>query len=369
MPFFSLLFPAARAQAGPLVYRCLAEQAATIADWTGLVETAEAQRVAPLFYAHARAAGMALPEETRLQLQGLSLRHRLAGQVREQVLEQILLNCQSAGIEVVLLKGAALAHLVYPQPGLRPMRDIDLLARPAQVRDLQRLLLEMGFAPEQAQPGGLVSTRHLPVLHRWDAGFLISVEVHDHLFDSTWRARPLQIDAWMDRARPFAFRGINACSLRLEDMLWHIYQHMINEEIRLIGIADLISLSEQFVEEIDWAEVRREYPGVLAALSLFHTLVPLDEHLVSLAGLQSVDLPAGVGEDLQGWPRVPLGQARALGLGSYLRRTFWPSEWWLRLYYGIENGRSIAFYRAWRHPFEVLRLILKHLEVRLRVGK
>ena len=39
-----------------------------------------------------------------------------------------------AGVPFLVLKGAALAHLVYGDPRLRPMRDVDLLIRKADGR-------------------------------------------------------------------------------------------------------------------------------------------------------------------------------------------------------------------------------------------
>src|SRR5205814_5284499 len=39
-----------------------------------------------------------------------------------------------AGIQAMLLKGVPLALLYYPQPGLRPMADVDLLVRAGEAR-------------------------------------------------------------------------------------------------------------------------------------------------------------------------------------------------------------------------------------------
>ena len=42
------------------------------------------------------------------------------------------------------LKGAALAHTVYPNRALRPMRDIDLLVRLAHTGAVEEFLVERG---------------------------------------------------------------------------------------------------------------------------------------------------------------------------------------------------------------------------------
>jgi hypothetical protein len=337
-----------------------------VSYWQRLVEFAEEQRMAPLFLAHARQAGVELPEEARLQLHGLSLRHTLASQARMQVLDEVLRASQAAGIEVVLLKGVAMAHLAYPRPGLRPMRDIDLLTRPGRAGDLQRLLVEMGFRPSPPQPGKPVSARHLNELSRPAGSFQVTVEVHDRLFDPTWRVRTPRIDTLIERARPFDLNGLAACSLGLEEMLWHTYQHMINEEIRLIGVADLISLSEKFVDEIDWERIQRCYPGILRALALFHPYSPLDKRLIQQARIPTLGRPVTIGADLKGWPRIPVSKLRELGTGRFLRETIWPSEWWLYLYYAIKNRRLVALYRWLVHPFELVRLAAHHILLRFK---
>ena len=50
----------------------------------------------------------------------------------------------AAGIEVALLKGAALASTVYGSFGARPMNDVDVLVHPDRADDAKRLLLGAG---------------------------------------------------------------------------------------------------------------------------------------------------------------------------------------------------------------------------------
>jgi len=72
-----------------------------------------------------------------------------------QVLADILTCYQAAGIDVLVLKGAALAHLVYPQPVLRPMRDIDILVRAEDVYRAYARLPEIGFTPPRRRRAGV----------------------------------------------------------------------------------------------------------------------------------------------------------------------------------------------------------------------
>lgn len=50
-----------------------------------------------------------------------------------------------APLEAIVFKGAALAELIYPSPGDRPMTDVDLLVRPDAAPEAARRLLALGY--------------------------------------------------------------------------------------------------------------------------------------------------------------------------------------------------------------------------------
>jgi REP element-mobilizing transposase RayT len=156
-PFFPLLAVCARAQTHPAQATLLRKHAQALQQWDGLPDRAEAHGLVPLLYNHLQAAGIAIPPTIKQQLQGYYMQHAHATRVRTQVLSDILTCFQAAGIDVLVLKGAALAHLVYPQPVLRPMRDIDILVRAEEVYRAYALLPSIGFTP----PQGATQTRRV----------------------------------------------------------------------------------------------------------------------------------------------------------------------------------------------------------------
>jgi hypothetical protein len=114
------------------------------------------------------------------QLQARAMQHSHANRVRAKTLAKVLDAFQTAGIDVLVLKGTALAHLVYPQPGLRSMRDVDLLVSRSQARQAQTLLAELGFnAPP---PGDDLPAKHLTVAQRRVEGLPVSIEIHHNLY-------------------------------------------------------------------------------------------------------------------------------------------------------------------------------------------
>ncbi|HBB94157.1 MAG TPA: hypothetical protein DC054_02090 [Blastocatellia bacterium] len=55
----------------------------------------------------------------------------LQARIHETRIQRVLVSLRTAGIEPILIKGWSIARL-YPQPGLRPYGDIDLLVRPEE---------------------------------------------------------------------------------------------------------------------------------------------------------------------------------------------------------------------------------------------
>ena len=71
----------------------------------------------------------------------------------------------AAGIPVLLLKGAAFAYALYPEPWLRPRQDTDLLISPNDVAEAGQLLERAGYQPARAVRGRLVTHQRIFVRH------------------------------------------------------------------------------------------------------------------------------------------------------------------------------------------------------------
>lgn len=114
-------------------------------DWDALLAFAGTS-LAPLLLhgMGARAAEIAPPpvlatlRERRRRLAVLGLR-------QAAVLRQACAALDAAAVPFIVVKGAALARLVYPDPLLRPMSDIDLWVDPQRVDDARRSLASAGF--------------------------------------------------------------------------------------------------------------------------------------------------------------------------------------------------------------------------------
>lgn len=70
--------------------------------------------------------------------------HTLYAAVHERALQTALAALEGAGVEALLIKGWAIARL-YPQHGLRPYGDLDLLIRPEQESAACAALISVGM--------------------------------------------------------------------------------------------------------------------------------------------------------------------------------------------------------------------------------
>lgn len=318
--------------------------------------------MAPLLYTHLKAARVAVPPAAWRELQGLYLRHRRASEIRTAALCEILTALNAEAISVVVLKGAALSHFLYPEPGLRPHSDLDLLVPPADLLHAQQIVQSLGF---QGPPASAVTHRHLPPLHRIQDGLNVEVEIHQRLLSNYFDNVRAYARSLIGRRDPIGvgenrlpdvsvpLRSFNigdqsAFTLGLEDQLRHLCDHMIShvnvwDYARLIWMADLISLSERFRNEMDWERVRRQSSQVINTLALLHWLTPLPDAVRRTAGIKLGACPAGIGVEFDGWPRVH----------APVSRTMCPSEWWLRLRYA-RGARSLWRERWIRHPLNIV---------------
>ena len=300
----------------------------------------------PLVLTHIERAGLAIPDDLRQRLLARRMQHAHAAAVRTRIVADVAGAMARAGVPFLVLKGAALAHLVYDDPQLRPMRDLDLMIRKADAGSAIGVLMRCGFSPCGAVPPG---HHHEPPMARTLEGATITIELHHELMVRTPFDARRAYDDLVRRSQPFGWGGTSLQTLGCEDMLWHVYAHafVINTlrpgAIRLLSVADLVHATETWIDRIDWAQLRRLYGGRLPrSLHVLHDLVPCSPH---------------VAEVLRGQAAPPATVVRAYPIASdpelsraLLPDVLWPPEWWFRMRYGITAWPRWLWFRAIGHP-------------------
>jgi hypothetical protein len=350
----------ARAQANPAMACRLVAETDLFVYWDRLLVRAEQHGLGPLAYLHMKQTDTLVPQEAQRALKALFLRHRHANGVRQQVLIELLTRCASLDIPVLVLKGAALAFLVYPQPGLRCMRDIDLLVKTSDAQRAQTLLMKDGFELING-PGLPMPARHhhLPVLARQIEGLTVCVEIHDNLFPETRYYPSRRFEDLAGTAIEFQIGDTPARTLGYEELLWHIYRHAVGppllaSPLRFIQLADLVSLVEAKFEQIDWEKLNHCYPQVSQILPLLHYLTPWSQPVLETLHWDVSRSLKQVGLDYQGWPRHRLRRVGKLVDWNVIKQTIAPPEWWQRLYYAAGAQSTWLWARYIRHPIHLV---------------
>ena len=116
-------------------------------DWEMFLLSLKNQWISPLLYwkITTLSAAAHLPHHVVEQLRNSFLWSRFRTLQMDKQLSGMLDAFQQAGIDILILKGPALARSVYPDPATRPSSDLDILIKPAQVERAGALLQELGY--------------------------------------------------------------------------------------------------------------------------------------------------------------------------------------------------------------------------------
>jgi hypothetical protein len=313
----------------------------------GLVEWSDHHGLAPLLLAHVRALKAAVPPAITVHLFAQQKRHAHAAAVRGRIVGQAIRALAAADVPLLVLKGAALARLVYDCPAARPMRDVDLLVPRRDAKRAYEILRAIGFVPGERETSA--DHHHRPGLVKGEHGTAVVIELHHQLLPPTAFVAPLDYAALCDRAQSFEWDGLTLQTLGREDMLWHVYAHafVINPlypGVRLVSLADLVHAVEAWVNLLDWPALRGRYPRMVRALAFVERLVPWSTRVSQVLGVDASPRRDAV--------RPVSGSLHWSAAIS--RDVLWPDDWWFRMRYGIEGRWRWWWCRGAAHPVSVL---------------
>ena len=238
-------------------------------DWRRLLELAAWHRMLPLLWHHlsVRSTGLQPPDEVAAALKQAA-RESTARNLNLGVeLDRALAVLEAEDVPVILLKGAALVETVYPHLGLRPMVDLDLLVRRADVDRAHAAVLGLGYSVyggrlHRDDEAWLAAMHHhLPLVKAEGA---VMIELHHQLLVD----RPeFDVASLWERAVPGTRPPAHLLPAP-EDLLLHVAAHFaldrMNRELCALGqLADLVRIAQHW--EIDWDDlVERARRGSMA---------------------------------------------------------------------------------------------------------
>lgn len=330
-------------------------------NWDELVHRAENEGMTPLLHRHLEEANIVYPKDIRRMLILLLRRHQHNAKVRIKTLKEILATFQKNELTTLLIKGAALCHTLYPDPYLRPMRDMDFLMGKEEALRAQKILQEMGFITSQSP---IPSDHfHLPALLKTVDGVSVCIEIHTDLYPDCPPYYPeVNFEKMLEGAYEFEIEGVTALTLGNHDTLLYIFQHgfrmpLTYEAFKLINGADVISFTERKYSTINWEQIKEQYPILYKALPLFHHLTPWDLKKLPKQFIPKCELcKQRQIIDFTGWPKTKFKDQKLQGRSFYqiISTTFVPPSWWFRLYYGLVTRRAYLRCIFFTHPRHIL---------------
>jgi hypothetical protein len=268
----------------------------TPADWDLFPQMAEREGVAPLMYWKLKDSSVDVPLSTFNLLRSTYYQTLARNTLMYLELERILRAMEEAGIEAIVLKGAALAAEVYEDIGLRPMSDIDILLPRQTIKEAEQIVSDLGY--KENLPHGIPEiwkrTNYCISLEKRVGLNNLELEIHWGLLagDTDWRSPSLDWFYQRTEAIRISQQTDQSSSPHLilspVAHLLYLSAHLMlkhgGSQARLIWLYDLHLLVSHFRSNLDFGElfkVARDYrwtPALEDALhainSCFNTYLP-----------------------------------------------------------------------------------------------
>ena len=139
--------------------------------------------------------------------------------------------------------------MLYRDPALRRMVDIDILVRPADYEKVAAYLVDVGYYRPHSVEKVVKERRYH---HGQFVKGAVMIEVHKHLAQK--RRFRINSDNIWKRAILVSIEGADALRMSNEDIILHLCLHMAYHKfvICLIWWTDLYEFLKKFAADIDW---------------------------------------------------------------------------------------------------------------------
>ncbi len=222
-------------------------------DWDEVIQLAIRHRVAPLLCARLRTfPAQDIPVRVLKILEKEYLTSAMANMVLFNEFSRIFNVFNENGLACIALKGAHLAELVYSDPALRIMADLDILVKEVELSGAASLLQQMGYCTWNKTSDD-PANHHLPPFIKKGA---MPVEIH-------WGLHRVELPVTADiagvweRAVPARLGSGKTLVLSVEDLLLqlsvHAFQH--NFDLPLCSIYDVYETIRSHQSKINWKEL------------------------------------------------------------------------------------------------------------------
>ncbi len=232
------------------------------AEWEAALWAVYWQNALPWLANRVAETGIELPEEVNGRLQTINTASRERTRRMLDACTEILAAFRLAGIETILLKGAVLAPLIYPDPLQRPLADLDLLIQAKDVAASREIMLkQLGYRYYSRSAEDEVYLRGERKENIWAPDNVHPVEIHFTLREEyAGIGYELAEIMWQESAERPYWQNTTARIPHPAALLLHVCAHASSDWLiqrgRLMHIDDIRKLCAQ-MQPADWQTFSR----------------------------------------------------------------------------------------------------------------
>lgn len=292
------------------------------------------------------------PQSLMRRLKELALRQAAFDVVAEVDLRQLLDAFARIDVRPLLLKGTPLSYTLYPEPGLRPRCDTDLLIHESDRDRTAALMKKMGYAPLHEAEVDYINTQ-MSYARKTAQGITYRYDIHWQVSNCNRRfSRDFADGVLFEQAETIPSLGENARTLSKVDALifscFHRAGHFSHSGDRLIWLYDIHLLCQILTarETVRFHQRAGELQiislcadALLAAQSWFGTVFSEELQLFLQEKAEYETSSLLLGKDRSdGIRRMALLELRGM------------SAWRERLSYILQNLFPPPKFMLWRYP-------------------
>ncbi|MFB2880457.1 nucleotidyltransferase family protein [Floridanema aerugineum] len=262
-------------------------------NWDNLCEFVYIEALTPLLYRILRNEDW-LPENVKIEWRNAYYQNACRNTLLLRELGNVLQNLADVGVDVIVLKGAALAEKVYGDIAARQMVDLDLLIKPEDLAIVRKVIANLGYqlAGVEMQSGFNEEFRNEEI--HWKHGLVnVNLDLHWKLVSPVYYQRTFLTDWFWETAIPTKISGSPAFILGNEAQIVYLCAHLMlhhggNSLLWLHDIAEAIAFSPT---QIDW-------DLVISKAQTYNLVLSVQQILLRVADEWKAEIPGNVRSQL-----------------------------------------------------------------------
>ena len=239
-------------------------------DWDRFLEKAKENGISSLVFLNMNEIRKDCPDIPKIVLDELKndyYQNAAKNTMLFEELGKILEAFKKSGLQVIILKGAALASIVYRNLALRPMSDVDLLVKKEDLLCIDEQLKLFGYGPSDMSANDVdFSSTYLTTLDYQRASQNSqSFHIHWHFVNSTVPSESYiecvkMENIWQD-AEKVDIANVETLVMAPHHFLIHLSEHALRVRHSLYKLSFLCDINEvirYYRERLDWDRLVKE---------------------------------------------------------------------------------------------------------------